>query len=218
MGFSAFFMLVTKNEFGAKTQRETIVLKSPKSCVEPLKLPNVQKSSRRSHFSTEQIKLKSFSSLRKEVHNEDINLRVLLLSPLPDEDATSWEKSTINTSSHSGSVTIEIIRLSGAANHHFRYSARVILPSKFRGNVYINSARSMPIHVKCSAELRKSIDVGVVRLNAPGLVRDDEDEVHIYAARSIKLQMQEEVRDQKNESLWILESRLSRIRRMFKMP
>ncbi|KAF8162871.1 hypothetical protein B0H34DRAFT_672009 [Crassisporium funariophilum] len=176
----------------------------------PPKLEDPSKSPRRSRFSTEQLvpsRKGSHSSekagtsscgLNKEVLNEDINLRVLLL-PLSNSDAseTPCEKSTIEVYSRSESVAIEIVRLSGATDHHFRSnvtscegSVRVVLPPKFRGAIYINNLSGPPGQVEFSVELRKCIDNGAVRLN-PLVVEEDEDEIHLHSPKNIELHLDE---------------------------
>ena len=71
---------------------------------------------RKSRVSTEQViprRKGSYSSdqsnvsiLNKEVMDEDINIRVLLLPP-PGNDNV-WEKSIIDVQSHCGSVIVEV--------------------------------------------------------------------------------------------------------------
>ena len=114
------------------------------------------------------------------------------------------------------------MRLSGAAEHHFRLyvtanegSAHVVLPSKFRGIIHIQSTRSLPIQVVCSAELRKLVEVGDVRLNAPE-VGEDEDEVFVLAGKTVQFQMEAEKMEKGAQ--WILESRFSWFRRLLFMP
>ena len=74
------------------------------------------KHPRKSRVSTEQVipsrkgsclsDQTNVSILNKEVMNEDINIRVLLLPP-PGNDNV-WEKSIIDIHSHSGSVIVEV--------------------------------------------------------------------------------------------------------------
>jgi hypothetical protein len=67
------------------------------------------------------------------------------------------------------------------------------------------------------------MDAGVVRVNSPAAATKDEDEIHVRAARDVKFQMAaEEIRGGERECrepVWMLDdNRLSRIRRMLKMP
>ncbi|KAJ3507488.1 hypothetical protein NLJ89_g6277 [Agrocybe chaxingu] len=201
-------------------------------------------SPRRSRFSTEQIvprrkgscdsEVSDLSNLTKEVLNEDVTLRVLLLSPPPPSDgedgddgyipveapSSQCEKSTIDAYSHNGSVTVELIRLAGAEGHHFRLyvtsceeSVHVLLPSEFRGALFISHARSQrPASVEYGAGLRRRIDGGVVRINpvGHGAVAEDEDEVHLYAANRIVVETKNENTDLPGTAgrpLWVLEGR-----------
>jgi hypothetical protein len=117
------------------------------------------------------------------------------------------------------------IRLPGAVNHHFRMyvtsreeSVRVVLPTKFRGGIYINDIRNMP-NVDYSAELRRAIDGDVVRVN-PMYVAEDEDEVHIDSEKNIDLKMAEEESESatSRQAVWIPDGRISRLRHMLNMP
>lgn len=66
------------------------------------------------------------------------------------------------------------------------------------------------------------MDAGVVRVNSPAAATKDEDEIHVRAARNVKLQMAaEEIRGgerEPRELVWMSDNRLSRIGRMLKMP
>lgn len=183
--------------------------------------------------------------------NEDLTLRVLLLSPLDmDHDfPILCEKSTVDAYSHTGSVSIEMvslyahdrrtfdqciltrlfeltqIRLPGTVNHHFRLyvtsceeNVNVVLPPGFRGAIYVNKAGCLFPKVQMSTGLRKGIDDGAVHMNPP-CVDEDEDEVHITAAKSVQLRMVEDnvCREEKDRPLWIVESagRIARVSRAF---
>lgn len=117
------------------------------------------------------------------------------------------------------------MRLSGAADHHFRLyvtadegSVHVLLPSKFRGVIHIKSTRSLPVQLACSAELRKLVEEGDVRLNTLE-VGDNEDEVFIHAGKNVVIQMEaEKMEELEKGAQWILESRISWFRRLLFMP
>ncbi|CAA7265358.1 unnamed protein product [Cyclocybe aegerita] len=216
--------------------------------------PKSPQSPRRSRFSTEQVlprrkgscssEASDLSNLNKEALNEDMMLRVLLLSPPPSDsedddagcvqdgvpiEAPSCEKSTIEAYSHNGSVTVELIRLAGAEGHHFRLyvtsceeSVHVLLPSEFRGALFISHARSqMPASVEYGAGLQRRIDGGAVRINpvvGHGAVAEDEDEMHLYAAKRIVVETKDEETDLQATAarpLWVLEGRASRLRRVW---
>jgi hypothetical protein len=147
------------------------------------------------------------------------------LSAFSSNRAIPCEKSIIDACSQTGSVTIEMIRLSGATDHHFRLyvtadegGANIILPTEFRGVIHIKSATSQPIQFVCSAELRIRIEEGAVRLNAPE-VGGNEDEVFVYAGKAVQFQMEAEKMEEPRKGVqWILESGLSRFRRLLFMP
>jgi hypothetical protein len=66
--------------------------------------------------------------------------------------------------------------------------------------------------------LRKRIEEGAVWLNAPE-VGEHEDEVFIHAGKAVQLQMEAEKLEKPRKGVqWILESRLSRFRRLLFMP
>lgn len=121
--------------------------------------------------------------------------------------------------------TLAQIRLSGAAEHHFRLyvtadegSVHIILPSKFRGVIHIKGTRSLPVQFACSAELRKLVEEGDVRLNVPE-VGDNEDEVFILVGKNVVIQMEaEKMEEAEKGAQWVLESRISRFRRLLFMP
>lgn len=88
----------------------------------------------------------------------------------------------------------------------------------YRGAVFIDSARSQLHKMELSSGLRQRIEEGIVCVN-PAYAREEEDEVHILAGKTIELRMMEENPggEENNQSLWIVEpvSKINRFRRMF---
>jgi len=74
------------------------------------------------------------------------------------------------------------------------------------------------VQFACSAELRKHVEEGDVRLNAPE-VGDNEDEVFIFVGKNVVIQMEaEKMEEAKKGAQWVLESRISWFRRLLFMP
>lgn len=236
MGFKSFFTAASKEPetgVGSKGRLEGQRLKHRQSFVNVPKSRVAEKSLRFKKLSTEQLVPSKrgsqpnscFSILKRDVLHEDIHLRVLLLSPFSNKEAVACEKSIIDACSRTGSVMIEMMRLSGAAEHHFRLyvtadegSVHVVLPSKFRGVIHIQGTRSLPTEFVCSAELRKLVEEGDVRLNAAE-VGEDEDEVFILAGRHVQFQLEAEKMEEPGKGAqWVLESRMSWFRRLLFMP
>jgi len=88
-------------------------------------------------------------------------------------------------------------------------SVRVVLPSKFRGGIYINDIRSKP-KVEYSVELRGAIDGDAVHIN-PMYIAEDEDEVHIDSQRNIDIDMAA-LAEEFSQPVWMPDDRISRLR------
>ncbi|TFK34815.1 hypothetical protein BDQ12DRAFT_612820 [Crucibulum laeve] len=160
----------------------------------------------------------------REVQEEDINVRVLLLPPFP-EDAPPFMKSAVDLFSRFGSVAVDLVRLSAAANHFVRLfitsceeDVRVLLPAMFRGVIFINRTRRNWACVHYCKELRNQIGAGNIRINPPHEAEmEDEDEVHIHALGDVDIRIAEE--GSPHPPMWnYLGSKIDRFRRMLRMP
>ncbi|KAL0947507.1 hypothetical protein HGRIS_013607 [Hohenbuehelia grisea] len=180
----------------------------------PLKV-DVSKLDRCARMTTEQLlpspdgSRYQFSSTLRKDHDSDINIRVLLLAPWP-EDTGPFAKSLICFCSQSGSVRTEVNRLPGVSDHFFRLyvtsresDVSVVLPADFHGSVNIeqragrragsanSSSADQNCYVRYSKSLRARIQAGAIRLN-PSETYEDEDEVYIWAPGCINLRLMDE--------------------------
>ncbi|GLB35428.1 hypothetical protein LshimejAT787_0209930 [Lyophyllum shimeji] len=144
------------------------------------------------------------SILHKEVLNEDMNVRVLLLPPRSPSDESPYGKSVIDLFTRFGSVSAEIIRLPGAEKHFFQLyvtsceqNAIILLPTDFRGTIDVEGCS----RVRYDGELRRRIDQEVIRINATDTRRDG-DEVYIHATGGVEIRVVNETREAPKGAVW----------------
>ncbi|KDQ59597.1 hypothetical protein JAAARDRAFT_626256 [Jaapia argillacea MUCL 33604] len=128
---------------------------------------------------------------------ERLELRVLLLSPFPS-DLPPFAKSVVNVSSQSGSISVKVYRLGGAASTHFfklhitAHSSNVviILPSSFRGGIFIlGQTSSRHQRIWKDSAVRRRIRRGLIRLNGDPDTAEDEDEVVVRTKGRVRIQI-----------------------------
>ncbi|RDB24203.1 hypothetical protein Hypma_008703 [Hypsizygus marmoreus] len=144
-------------------------------------------------------------NLHKEVFNEDINIRVLLLPPPWPCASPPFVKSIIDLYSRFGSINTEVIRLSGAEDHFFRLyviscedNVKILLPNGFRGVISVESCSS---RIKYSAEVSTHIRKGLIRVNTTEIA-DDEDEVHIHSPGKVEIRLMDEESLNRRPPVW----------------
>ncbi|EGN96254.1 hypothetical protein SERLA73DRAFT_76233 [Serpula lacrymans var. lacrymans S7.3] len=142
--------------------------------------------------------LESHMTLQKAVPKECIHARLLLLSPFPHE-APPFAKSVAWLSSGTGSVNVEVYRLSGAENHFFRLyvvacssGVSLKLPPLFRGVISIVGYRDAETkdRMRCAPTFYKRVRQGLIRFE--GRPTEDDDEIYIHAVGKIDLQLMDE--------------------------